>query len=161
MVAKLNGGLPTYKRSRSTNFPVNFNIYERIGPELFSAKTLNIMEACSTWDSLRDMCLGITDTVSEAKSPDASWDLSLLLTNPHYYATNVVLTDQENEPGWDAPILSIGIVNGNIGAGTEWISKPSYQEMRTFDEENRLNLEIGSQSQIKIKYCASMPAEEI
>ena len=93
VVAKLNGGLQTYKRSRSTNFPVNFNIYERIGPDLFSAKTLNIMEACSTWDSLRDMCLGITDTVSEAKSPDASWDLSLLLISPHYYATNVVLTD--------------------------------------------------------------------
>ena len=77
---------------------------------------------------LQDMCLRITDTVPEDKLPDASWDLSLLLTNTHYYATNVVLSDQEKEPGWDTPILSIGMVNGNIGAGTEWISKPSYKK---------------------------------
>ena len=32
-VAKLNGGLQTYKRSRSTNFSVNFYIHERIGPD--------------------------------------------------------------------------------------------------------------------------------
>ena len=69
------------------------------------------------------MCLRITDTVPEDKLPDASWDLSLLLTNPHYYATNGMLTDQENEPGWDAPNLSIGIVSENNGDGTTCFGK--------------------------------------
>ena len=54
---------------------------------MFSAKTLDTMDAYSTWDSLRDRYLGITEAASEANSPDALWDLYLLLIISHYYAT--------------------------------------------------------------------------
>ena len=62
----------------------------------------------------QDLCLRITDTVPEAKSPNASWNLSLLWTNTHFYATNIVLSAQNKEPGWYFSIWSVGMVNEKI-----------------------------------------------
>ena len=99
--------------------------------------------------TFQDMCLRITDTVPEAKSPNASWDLPLLLTNTHFYATNVVLSAQKKEPGWDVSIWSVGMANENIAASMGWFSISPYKKVRIFNEENHLNAEIGSRSWIK------------
>ena len=82
------GALELYRKHGTPNFRANYNIYKRIGVDMFSTKNLSGGEAYSTWSSLRDLYLSIVEAVAESNSPDVSKDFTLLLLISHYYAAH-------------------------------------------------------------------------
>ena len=82
------GALELYKKHGTPNFKANYNIYKRIGVDLFSTKNLSSGESYSVWSSLRDLYLNIVEAVAESNTPDVSKDFTLLLLISHYYATH-------------------------------------------------------------------------
>ena len=57
--------LQLYTKHGAPPYQANFNIYKRIGVDLFSAKQLDTAEAYSTWSELRDLYLGLLESLAE------------------------------------------------------------------------------------------------
>ena len=83
------GALELYKKYWSPNYKANYNIYKRIGVDMFSARNLDTAESYSTWAGLRDLYLSIVEAVTESKNDEVKGDFTLLLLISHYYATRV------------------------------------------------------------------------
>ena len=97
--------LQLYTKHGAPPYQANFNIYKRIGVDLFSAKQLDTGEAYSTWAELRDLYLGLLESLAERssnrncklniyigqtfllpRSPDSQQEFSTLLLIAHHYA---------------------------------------------------------------------------
>ena len=93
--------LQLYTKHGAPPYQANFNIYKRIGVDLFSAKQLDTAEAYSTWAELRDLYLGLLESLAERyqvvfelkyiglfllRSPDSQQEFSTLLLIAHHYA---------------------------------------------------------------------------
>ena len=83
---KPGSALDLYTKHGTPPYQANFNIYKRIGVDLFSAERLDTAESYSTWAALRDLYLGLVESLSE-QAKDSAKDFSLLLLISHYYAT--------------------------------------------------------------------------
>ena len=66
--------LQLYTKHGAPPYQANFNIYKRIGVDLFSAKQLDTAETYNTWAELRDLYLGLLESLAERY-----WDMSLHL----------------------------------------------------------------------------------
>jgi len=77
--------LQLYTKHGAPPYQANFNIYKRIGVDLFSAKQLDTAEAYNTWAELRDLYLGLLESLAE-RSPDSQQEFSTLLLIAHHYA---------------------------------------------------------------------------
>ena len=105
--------LQLYTKHGAPPYQANFNIYKRIGVDLFSAKQLDSAEAYNTWSELRDLYLGLLESLAERywgknrmgwlhklklfslslslicsslRSPDSQQEFSTLLLIAHHYA---------------------------------------------------------------------------
>ena len=90
------GALELYQKYGAPNNRANYNIYKRIGVDMFSAKNLDTAESYSTWAGLRDVYLNIVEAVTESSSQEVSRDFTLLLLISHYYATRCA-TEQHKQ----------------------------------------------------------------
>ena len=81
------GAMELYKKYGTPNFRANYNIYKRIGVDLFSTKKIDKEDSYNVFSSLRDMYLNIVESMAEASSSEISNDFNLLLLISHYYAT--------------------------------------------------------------------------
>ena len=82
-----SGALDLYKKYGSPNYKANYNIYKRIGVDLFSTKTVDKEDSYHVFSSLRDMYLTVVESMAETSSSEASRDFNLLLLISHYYST--------------------------------------------------------------------------
>ena len=57
--------LQLYTKHGAPPYQANFNIYKRIGVDLFSAKQLDTAEAYNIWAELRDLYLGLLESLAE------------------------------------------------------------------------------------------------
>ena len=57
--------LQLYTKHGAPPYQANFNIYKRIGVDLFSAKQLDTADAYNTWAELRDLYLGLLESLAE------------------------------------------------------------------------------------------------
>ena len=101
--------LQLYTKHGAPPYQANFNIYKRIGVDLFSAKQLDTAEAYNIWAELRDLYLGLLESLAERytdfansyfvkfsdhphfpdfvpRSPDSQAEFSTLLLIAHHYA---------------------------------------------------------------------------
>ena len=93
--------LQMYTKHGAPPYQANFNIYKRIGVDLFSSKQLDTAEAYNTWAELRDLYLGLLESLAERyldivlafpsfyillRSPDSQQEFSTLLLIAHHYA---------------------------------------------------------------------------
>ena len=69
--------LQLYTKHGAPPYQANFNIYKRIGVDLFSSKQLDNAEAYNTWAELRDLYLGLLESLAE-RYLDMSCILELL-----------------------------------------------------------------------------------
>ena len=79
--------LDLYKQYGTPPYAANFNIYKRIGTDLFSSKNLGSGNSFQIWASLRDMYFGLMENLSGAGAPEQSLhDFNILLLIAHYFA---------------------------------------------------------------------------
>lgn len=78
--------LQQYTKHGAPPYEANFNIYKRIGVDLFSSRQLDSAESYSTWAELRDLYLGLVESLAE-RFPDIQKEFTTLLLISHHYAT--------------------------------------------------------------------------
>ena len=79
--------LDLYKQYGTPPYPANFNIYKRIGIDLFSSENMSTGNSYQIWASLRDMYFGLVENLSSTNSGgQALEEFNLLLLISHYYA---------------------------------------------------------------------------
>ena len=83
--------LDLYRQYGAPPFPANFNIYKRIGLDLYASRSLADEDGADSyqlWAALRDMYFGLCETLSSAgsSSPAVVEEFGLLLLIAHYYA---------------------------------------------------------------------------
>ena len=78
--------LQLYTKHGTPPYQANFNIYKRIGVDLFSSPRMDNAESYGTWAALRDLYLGLVEGLSERASAGHQ-EFSLLLLISHHYAT--------------------------------------------------------------------------
>ena len=79
--------LDLYKQYGTPAYQANYNIYKRIGIDLFSSQNLESGNSYQIWASLRDMYVTLVDNISGSGHDDqAMQQFSLLLLISHYYA---------------------------------------------------------------------------
>ena len=78
--------LDLYKQYGTPSYAANFNIYKRIGVDLFSSQNMGSGNNYQIWGSLRDMYFGLIENISSGGSGQALEEFTLLLLISHYYA---------------------------------------------------------------------------
>ena len=81
-----SGALDLYKKYGTPNYRANYNIYKRIGVDIFSSKNIEKEDSYQVFSSLRDIYLSLVESMSETSASDALKDFNLLLLISHYYA---------------------------------------------------------------------------
>jgi len=85
--------LDLYRQYGAPLYPANFNIYKRIGLDLYASRSIADEDGADSyqlWAALRDMYFGICESMSSAagagNSPAVIEEFGLLLLIAHYYA---------------------------------------------------------------------------
>jgi intraflagellar transport protein 172 len=82
--------LDLYRQYGAPPYPANFNIYKRIGLDLYASRSIADKDGADSyqlWAALRDMYFGLCETLStDGTSPAVIEEFGLLLLIAHYYA---------------------------------------------------------------------------
>ena len=79
--------LDLYKQYGTPAYEANYNIYKRIGIDLFSSQNMSSSNSYQIWASLRDMYFTLVENISSSgQGEQAMPQFNLLLLISHYYA---------------------------------------------------------------------------